>query len=154
MGQCRNRGFSALDAVFLIHRCRRNRQIRALVCWWEVGRAFAFEIQAIEGALKTSFSAGGMIGTTVAVVGIGRARRNRWVSTGGAMKGWKSEFDDLGAVEDQRGQLGCACGRHRSQREHDYEAHRMLECVPVARERRRFDGLLAGEAIRTHFTKR
>jgi hypothetical protein len=64
-----------------------------------------------------------------------------------------AEFDDLSDLQHREEQLGCICGRHRSQREHEYEARRMLQCVPVAKEPPRFDGLLAGEAMRVNFPK-
>jgi hypothetical protein len=83
-----------------------------------------------------------------------RMRCNHWsISAGGAMKSSMTEFSDLGAEQYQQGQLGCVCGRHRSQGEHDYEARRMLECVSVVREPRRFDGLLARKVMRTNFPK-
>jgi nitrate/nitrite transport system substrate-binding protein len=48
---------------------------------------------------------------------------------------------------------GCVCGRHRSQLEHEHEARQLIQCVPVERERRRYDGLLAGAALRSSFPK-
>lgn len=47
---------------------------------------------------------------------------------------------------------GCICGRHRSPLEHEREA-RVLQCVPVASEPRRYDGLIASKALRADFPK-
>jgi nitrate/nitrite transport system substrate-binding protein len=47
---------------------------------------------------------------------------------------------------------GCICGRHRSPLEHEREAC-TLQCVPVASESRRYDGLLASKALRANFPK-
>jgi hypothetical protein len=62
-----------------------------------------------------------------------------------------NQFDDLSDLEHRDGQANCICGRHRSQREHDYEAHRMLQCEPLASQPRRFDALLAREAMQVNF---
>jgi nitrate/nitrite transport system substrate-binding protein len=53
----------------------------------------------------------------------------------------------------QLSQSGCICGRHRNQLEHEHEAHRMLQCVPVVSESKRYDGVLAREAMRVNFPK-
>jgi nitrate/nitrite transport system substrate-binding protein len=50
-------------------------------------------------------------------------------------------------------QPGCICGRHRNQLEHEHEAQRMLQCVPVVSEAKRYDGMLARAAIRANFPK-
>jgi len=69
------------------------------------------------------------------------------------MKRATNKFGDLGDLDQREGQMTCICGRHRSQREHDYETRRMLQCEPVAPQPRRFDGLLARGAMRVHFPK-
>jgi hypothetical protein len=48
---------------------------------------------------------------------------------------------------------GCICGRHRDQREHEHDAHRMLQCAPVTSEKKCYSGLLAREAMRVNFPK-
>jgi len=48
---------------------------------------------------------------------------------------------------------GCICGRHRSQLEHDHQAQRALQCVAVTPEAKRYDGLLASEAMAAVFPK-
>jgi hypothetical protein len=49
----------------------------------------------------------------------------------------------------------CLCGRHRSQleHEHEHEARRVLQCVTIADEERRCEGVLAQAAMRVHFPK-
>jgi nitrate/nitrite transport system substrate-binding protein len=47
---------------------------------------------------------------------------------------------------------GCICGRHRNPLEHEHES-RMLQCMPVASEPRRYDGLFATRALRANFPK-
>ena len=48
---------------------------------------------------------------------------------------------------------GCICGRHRNEIEHAHDAQRMLQCAPVTSENKRYDGLLAREAMRANFSK-
>jgi hypothetical protein len=52
-------------------------------------------------------------------------------------------------------QPGCICGRHRNQLEHEHETQHVLQCVPVASESKgkRYDGVLAREAMRVNFPK-
>jgi hypothetical protein len=69
------------------------------------------------------------------------------------MKSSITDWDKLDAGQYQERQLGCVCGRHRSQGEHDYEARRTLLCEPVVHEPRRFDGVLASKVMRTNFPK-
>lgn len=46
---------------------------------------------------------------------------------------------------------GCACGRHRSAAEHDYEAQRTMQCVPVESEEKRYEGVVASAVMRKIF---
>src|SRR4030081_3264273 len=56
---------------------------------------------------------------------------------------------------------GCACGRHRSDAEHDHEAQRQLQCTAVERqvgsqtgsEDKRYEGVLASAVMRAVFPK-
>jgi nitrate/nitrite transport system substrate-binding protein len=52
---------------------------------------------------------------------------------------------------------GCACGRHRSQAEHDHEARRVLQCAPVeappASAEKRYEGVVASAVMRAVFPK-
>ena len=46
---------------------------------------------------------------------------------------------------------GCACGRHGSAQEHDYDAQRQLQCVPVESEEKRYEGVVATAVMRKIF---
>ena len=52
---------------------------------------------------------------------------------------------------------GCACGRHRSQAEHDHEARLMLQCTPVETRQesteKRYEGVVASTVMRAMFPK-
>src|SRR5262245_53151841 len=50
---------------------------------------------------------------------------------------------------------GCACGRHRSEAEHEYDARRQLQCTPVERESKdeRYQGVVASAVMRAVFPK-
>ena len=48
---------------------------------------------------------------------------------------------------------GCACGRHRSQAEHDDEARRQLQCAAVESEDKRYQGVVASAVMRAVFPK-
>jgi hypothetical protein len=54
-----------------------------------------------------------------------------------------AEFDHPFDPHQAVNESGCICGRHRSQREHEYETQRMLQCVTVEHESKRYDGVLA-----------
>ncbi|HLL27011.1 MAG TPA: CmpA/NrtA family ABC transporter substrate-binding protein [Xanthobacteraceae bacterium] len=54
---------------------------------------------------------------------------------------------------DPSRRLGCSCGRHRSEAEHEYEARRMLQCVPVESEEKRYEGVVASAVMRAIFPK-
>jgi nitrate/nitrite transport system substrate-binding protein len=45
-----------------------------------------------------------------------------------------STFDDPFDSGRPLARSGCACGRHRSQAEHDHEAQRQLQCAAVESE--------------------
>lgn len=47
--------------------------------------------------------------------------------------------------------IGCNCGRHRSQGEHDHEAQLALQCVPAETEDKRYEGVVASAVIRAVF---
>jgi nitrate/nitrite transport system substrate-binding protein len=63
-----------------------------------------------------------------------------------------AEFKHLYDPQQSEHEPGCICGRHRSPLEHEREA-RMLQCVPVESEPRRYDGLFASKALRANFRK-
>ena len=46
---------------------------------------------------------------------------------------------------------GCVCGRHRSPAEHDHEATRAMQCVPVESEEKRYEGVVANAVMRKIF---
>jgi nitrate/nitrite transport system substrate-binding protein len=48
---------------------------------------------------------------------------------------------------------GCACGRHRSPAEHDYDAQRQLQCAAVESEEKRYEGVVASAVLRQIFPK-
>jgi nitrate/nitrite transport system substrate-binding protein len=48
---------------------------------------------------------------------------------------------------------GCACGRHRSQIEHERAAEPALHCSPVESEDRRYEGVVASAVLRAMFPK-
>ena len=48
---------------------------------------------------------------------------------------------------------GCACGRHRSQAEHDDEARRQFQCAAVESEDKRYQGVVASAVMRAVFPK-
>jgi nitrate/nitrite transport system substrate-binding protein len=68
-----------------------------------------------------------------------------------------STFDD--PFDPARGlnRSGCACGRHRSTAEHDYEAQRQLQCTAVESQGKsddkRYEGVLASAVMRAVFPK-
>jgi nitrate/nitrite transport system substrate-binding protein len=65
-----------------------------------------------------------------------------------------STFDDPFDAERRLNRTGCACGRHRSQAEHEHAA-RQLHCAPVERsvesEEERYQGVVASAAMRAVF---
>src|SRR5260221_9517793 len=48
---------------------------------------------------------------------------------------------------------GCACGRHRSRAEHEYEARQRLQCAAVESEEKRYEGVVASAIMRAIFPK-
>jgi nitrate/nitrite transport system substrate-binding protein len=48
---------------------------------------------------------------------------------------------------------GCACGRHRSKAEHEYEAGQQLQCAAVESEEKRYEGVVASAVMRAIFPK-
>src|SRR5258708_33704621 len=48
---------------------------------------------------------------------------------------------------------GCACGRHRSKAEHDYEAGQQLQCAAVESEEKHYEGVVASAIMRAIFPK-
>src|SRR5260221_7861164 len=48
---------------------------------------------------------------------------------------------------------GCACGRHRSRAEHEYEARQRLQCAAVESEEKRYEGVVASAVMRAIFPK-
>src|SRR5262245_9999600 len=69
-----------------------------------------------------------------------------------------SIFDDPFDPQRQLDRAGCACGRHRSQVEHDHDAQRVLHCVEVPsqkkrNEEKRYEGVVASAVMRAVFPK-
>jgi nitrate/nitrite transport system substrate-binding protein len=60
---------------------------------------------------------------------------------------YDSPFDPNRPLE----RSGCACGRHRSAAEHDREAQRTMQCVPVESEEKRYEGVVASAVMRKIF---
>lgn len=46
---------------------------------------------------------------------------------------------------------GCSCGRHASEREHQIDAQRGLQCAPVESEEKRYEGAVASAVMRAMF---
>jgi nitrate/nitrite transport system substrate-binding protein len=67
-----------------------------------------------------------------------------------------STFDDPFDSSRRLDSSGCACGRHRSQAEHEHDARLALQCAPVEDARsaeRRYEGVIASAVIRAVFPK-
>jgi nitrate/nitrite transport system substrate-binding protein len=72
-----------------------------------------------------------------------------------------STFDNPFDPRRRLDRSGCACGRHRSDAEHDHEAQRQLQCTAVERqvgsqtgsEDKRYEGVLASAVMRAVFPK-
>src|SRR5437763_16335008 len=67
-----------------------------------------------------------------------------------------STFDDPFDSSRRLNSSGCACGRHRSQVEHELEARLTLQCAPVEEPRsaeRRYEGVVASAVMRAVFPK-
>ena len=63
-----------------------------------------------------------------------------------------STFDDPFDAERELTRSGCVCGQHRSAAEHD-QAALALRCEEVAREDRRYEGVVASAVMRAVFPK-
>jgi nitrate/nitrite transport system substrate-binding protein len=68
-----------------------------------------------------------------------------------------STFDNPFDPDRRFSRAGCICGRHRSQAEHDTDARRQLQCVPMEREaqseEKRYEGVVASAVMRAVFPK-
>jgi nitrate/nitrite transport system substrate-binding protein len=68
-----------------------------------------------------------------------------------------STFDNPFDPDRRLNRSGCACGRHRSQAEHDTDARRQLQCAPVERaatsEDKRYEGVVASAVMRAVFPR-
>jgi nitrate/nitrite transport system substrate-binding protein len=66
-----------------------------------------------------------------------------------------STFDNPFDPHRRLERAGCACGRHRSEAEHEYAARRQLQCTPVERdsEDKRYQGVVASAVMRAVFPK-
>jgi nitrate/nitrite transport system substrate-binding protein len=66
-----------------------------------------------------------------------------------------STFDNPFDPSRRLDRAGCACGRHRSEAEHEYDARRQLQCTPVERrsEDKRYQGVVASAVMRAVFPK-
>jgi nitrate/nitrite transport system substrate-binding protein len=62
-------------------------------------------------------------------------------------------FDNPFDPQRRLNRSGCACGRHRSQVEHDYDAQRQLQCAAVQNEEKRYEGVVASAVMRAVFPK-
>ncbi|HEY6704045.1 MAG TPA: CmpA/NrtA family ABC transporter substrate-binding protein [Xanthobacteraceae bacterium] len=66
-----------------------------------------------------------------------------------------STFDNPFDPHRRLERAGCACGRHRSEAEHEYDARRQLQCTPVEgdSEDKRYQGVVASAVMRAVFPK-
>jgi nitrate/nitrite transport system substrate-binding protein len=66
-----------------------------------------------------------------------------------------STFDNPFDPQRRLNPAGCACGRHRSQAEHDYEVQRQLQCTPVEThsDEKRYQGVVVSAVMRAVFPK-
>jgi nitrate/nitrite transport system substrate-binding protein len=66
-----------------------------------------------------------------------------------------STFDNPFDPQRRLERAGCACGRHRSEAEHEYDAQRQLQCTPVEQdnEDKRYQGVVASAVMRAVFPK-
>ena len=66
-----------------------------------------------------------------------------------------STFDNPFDPSRWLARAGCACGRHRSEAEHEYDARRQLQCTPVERDSgdKRYQGVVASAVMRAVFPK-
>ena len=66
-----------------------------------------------------------------------------------------STFDNPFDPQRRLNRSGCACGRHASQAEHDYDAQRQLQCAPVESQsdEKRYEGVVASAVMRAVFPK-
>jgi nitrate/nitrite transport system substrate-binding protein len=62
-----------------------------------------------------------------------------------------STFDNPFDPKNPLHRSGCACGRHRSQVEHDHEARPQLQCVAASNEDQRYEGVVASAVMRAVF---
>src|SRR5437762_1548564 len=76
-----------------------------------------------------------------------RRRNKRLPSRGAPMPIHDNPFDP------DRELARCACGRHRSEAEHEHEARFALKCAPVAApsEEKRYEGVVANAVMRQIF---
>jgi nitrate/nitrite transport system substrate-binding protein len=66
-----------------------------------------------------------------------------------------STFDNPFDPRRRLERAGCACGRHRSEAEHEHDARRQLQCAPVETdsEDKRYQGVVASAVMRAVFPK-
>jgi nitrate/nitrite transport system substrate-binding protein len=66
-----------------------------------------------------------------------------------------STFDNPFDPQRRLTRSGCACGRHATQAEHDYDAQRQLQCTPVEsqNDEKRYQGVVASAVMRAVFPK-
>ena len=64
-----------------------------------------------------------------------------------------STFDNPFDPKRQLSSSGCSCGRHASELEHERDAQTQLQCVPVASEEERYEGVVASAVMRAMFPK-
>jgi nitrate/nitrite transport system substrate-binding protein len=64
-----------------------------------------------------------------------------------------STFDNPFDADKRLTTGGCSCGQHASQAEHERDAFRQLQCLPIENEERRYKGVIASAVMRAMFPK-
>ena len=64
-----------------------------------------------------------------------------------------STFDDPFDPQLHITRTGCACGRHTSQAEHDFDEQRQLSCAALESEDTRYEGVVASAVMRAVFPR-
>jgi len=64
-----------------------------------------------------------------------------------------STFDNPFDAKRQLNSSGCACGRHRSELEHERDVNAQLQCQPAQSEKKRYESVVASAVMRAIFPK-
>lgn len=64
-----------------------------------------------------------------------------------------STFDNPFDAKRRLYALGCSCGRHASQSEHDQDAQAQLQCLPAQNDEKRYEQVVASAVMRAIFPK-